>query len=176
MRRTLAAVCVAVITAGALSGCKGSANDPAGLTEVSDAPGRSAPVASDYSGPKPTPQDVNPKAMSAQTPRRGGVEDFLPGLTGIVSDRVVTGSTSQTVAIQAHTVTDYYFVCDTDDTLISVTEDDGPTTSAPCHQRFAHVSIGERAQSGQIEVQIEVPDDVSYEFVITENPVEDQRQ
>ena len=36
MWRTLVAVCVAVVAVGALSACKGSVNDPAGITEVSD--------------------------------------------------------------------------------------------------------------------------------------------
>ncbi|EFS93055.1 hypothetical protein HMPREF9607_00687 [Cutibacterium modestum HL044PA1] len=29
------------------------------------------------------------------------MKDFLPGVTGIISDRVVTGSTSQTVVVEA---------------------------------------------------------------------------
>lgn len=176
MWRTLVAVCVAVVAVGALSACKGSVNDPAGITEVSDAPAASAPPASQSSGRKPTPQDVNPNAMSTATPRRGGVKDFLPGVTGIISDRVVIGSTSQTVVVEAGTVTDYYFLCDTTDALTSVTEDDESTASAPCHGGFAHLSVGKRAQSGQVELQIDAPDNVTYEFVIAENPVKDQRQ
>lgn len=105
MRRALAALFVAVVALGTLSGCKGSANDPAGITEVSDAPAASVPSVSQSSGPKPTPQDTKVTA----TPQRGGLKDFLPGVTGIISDRVVTGSTSQTVVVKAGTVTDYYF-------------------------------------------------------------------
>ena len=113
MRRALAALFAAVVALGALSGCKGSANDPAGVTEVSDAPTASVPSVSQSSGPKPTPQDVNPNTKLTATPQRGGLKDFLPGVTGIISDRVVTGSTSQTVVVKAGTVTDYYFLCDT---------------------------------------------------------------
>lgn len=57
---------------GTLSGCKGSANDPAGITEVSDAPAASVPSVSQSSGPKPTPQDVNPNTKVTATPQRGG--------------------------------------------------------------------------------------------------------
>jgi len=110
------------------------------------------------------------------TPQRGGLKDFLPGVTGIISDRVVTGSTSQTVVVKAGTVTDYYFLCDTTDALMSVTENDESTASTPCHEGFAHLSVGKRAQSGQIELHIDAPENVTYEFVITENPAEDQRQ
>ncbi|RFT20373.1 hypothetical protein FD515_01340 [Cutibacterium acnes] len=176
MRRALAALFAAVVALGALSGCKGSANDPAGVTEVSDAPTASVPSVSQSSGPKPTPQDVNPNTKLTATPQRGGLKDFLPGVTGIISDRVVTGSTSQTVVVKAGTVTDYYFLCDTTDALMSVTENDESTASTPCHERFAHLSVGKRAQSGQIELHIDAPENVTYEFVITENPAEDQRQ
>ena len=175
MRRTLAATFVAVVTLGALSGCKGSANDPAGITQVSDAPAASAPSTSQSPGPKPTPQDVNPNAKSTATPQRGGVKEFLPGVTGIISDRVVTGPTSQTLVVNAGTVTDYYFLCDTPDALMSVTEDDESTISAPCHEGFAHLSVGKRVQNGQIELHVDAPENVTYEFVITENAVDNQR-
>jgi len=175
MRRALAALFAAVVALGALSGCKGSAHAPAGITQVSDAPAASAPSTSQSHGPKPTPQDVNPNTKLTATPQRGGLKDFLPGVTGIISDRVVTGSTSQTVVVKAGTVTDYYFLCDTPDALMSVTEDDESTISAPCHEGFAHLSVGKLVQNGQIELHVDAPENVTYEFVITENAVDNQR-
>ncbi|WCC80397.1 hypothetical protein O6R08_02385 [Cutibacterium equinum] len=173
MRRTLAMVLAVVVTASALTGCEGNDNDPAGLTEVSDLPeGPAATASASTTGPKPTPQEINPNAEATATPRRGGMKDYMPGLTGIVSDRVVTGTTSQTIVGKAGTITDYYFLCDTTDAQITVTENDDSAQSTPCHEGYAHLSYGKRAHDEKIDVLIEAPDDVTYEFVITENPAD----
>ncbi|MGK2310471.1 hypothetical protein [Cutibacterium sp. V970] len=173
MRRTLATVLVAVVTVGALTGCKGSDNDPAGLTEISDMPEAPASTVSpSATGRKPTPGQINPNSDATATLRRGGMKDYLPGLIGIVSDRVVTGTISQTIGVEAGAITDYYFLCDTPDAQITVTENDGAAESTPCHEGYAHISSGKRTQHEKIDLLIEVPGDVTYEFVITENPAD----
>lgn len=172
MRRTLTTMLVAVVTMSALTGCKGSDNDPAGLTEVSDVPeAPESTVSPISSGRKPTPEEINPNADAAATPRRGGMNRYLPGLTGIVSDRVVTGNISQAITVKAGTVTDYYFLCDTTDAQITVTENDDSAKSTSCHEGYAHLGYDKRTQNEKIDLLIEAPADVTYEFVITENPL-----
>ena len=84
---------------------------------------------------------------------------------------MITGNTSQAITVKAGTVTDYYFLCDTTDAQITVTENDDSAKSTSCHEGYAHLGYGKRTQNEKIDLLIEAPADVTYEFVITENPL-----